>query len=36
MSNRLFDTYKNYVMPHGKHKFQIESNMAMAKMCAYT
>ena len=31
----LFETYKNYVMPHGNHMFQTESDMARAKMCAH-
>ena len=35
MANRLFKTYKNYVIPHGKHIFKTASNMDMAKMCEY-
>ena len=33
--NHLFETYKNTVMPHGKHIFQIAFEMSMATMCAY-
>ena len=33
MANHLFETYKNYVMPHGKHMFKTASDMAMATMC---
>ena len=35
MYNRLFETYKNSVMPHGKHIFKTASEMAMERMCAY-
>ena len=35
-SNRLFETYKKYVMPHGRHIYPKISDMAMAKMCAYS
>ena len=35
MANRLFETYKNYVMPHGNHMFQTESGMSMETMCKY-
>ena len=35
-SNRLFETYKNSVMPHGRHIYAISAYMAMATMCAYT
>ena len=31
MSNELFDTYENSVMPHGKNMFRIASDMAMGK-----
>ena len=33
--NHLFNTYKNYVMPHGNNMFQTEYGMVMATMCAY-
>ena len=33
--NRLFDTYKNSVMPHGSHIYATAAGMAMATMCAY-
>ena len=29
------DTYKNYVMPHRKHIFLTESDIAMEAMCVY-
>ena len=35
MANRLFETYKNSIMPHVKHMFQTASDMYMEKMCAY-
>ena len=35
MTNILFETYKNTVMPHGKYMFQTSYVMAMATMCAY-
>ena len=35
MENLVFEIYKNSIMPHGKHKFNIESYMDMATMCAY-
>ena len=35
MINSLFETYKNYVISHGKHMFQSEYDMVMATMCAY-
>ena len=35
MENHIFDTYKNYVMPHGKNMLKIESDMNMATMRAY-
>ena len=35
MDNSLFDTYKKYVIPHGKHMFQTAYDMAMSTMCAY-
>ena len=31
MSNSLFETYKNSVIPYGKHMFQTESDIAIAK-----
>ena len=35
ISNHLFETYKNYVMPHGRHIYQTAYDMAMSKMGAY-
>ena len=35
MSNSIFETYKNMIMPHGKNMFKIASDMAMTTMCAY-
>ena len=35
MSYRLFETYKNSVMPHGCHIYQTASPMAMETICAY-
>ena len=35
MGNSLFETYKNSVMTHGRHIYATESDMDMAKMCAY-
>ena len=34
-ANRLFDTYKNYVIPHGRHIYAISDYMAMAKICEH-
>ena len=34
-SNRLFDTYKNYLMPHGRHIYATAADMDMATICAY-
>ena len=34
-SNRLFETYKKSVMPHGHHIYATAADMAMATMCAY-
>ena len=34
-ANHIFETYKNSVMTHGKHKLKIASEMSMAKICAY-
>ena len=36
ISNRLFETYKNYFIPHGKNIFNTESGMAIITMCAYS
>ena len=36
IANRLFDTYQNSVMPHGKHIFNTASDMDMATMCTYS
>ena len=35
MANRIFETYTNSVIPHGKHMFKTASNMDIATMCAY-
>ena len=35
MADCLFETYNNYVMPHGHHIYATSSDMAMVKMCAY-
>ena len=35
MSNRLFETYKNSVMPHGHHIYETASDMFMETICAY-
>ena len=35
MANPLFETYKNSVMPHGKHVFQKSYDTAITTMCAY-
>ena len=35
MANRLFETYKNSVMMHGRHSYQTESAMAMATLYKY-
>ena len=35
MANRLFETYKNSIIPHGKNIFPTASDSAMAKICTY-
>ena len=35
MTNQLFETCKNYVMPHGKNIFQTEYDTDIEKICAY-
>ena len=35
MENFIFETYKNYGMPHGKHLSKTASDMEMETMCAY-
>ena len=35
MSNILFDTHKNSVVPHGRHIYQTESDTDMSKICEY-
>ena len=35
MANRLFETYKNYVMSYGCNIYQTAYEMFMAKICAY-
>ena len=32
---RIYETYKNTVMPHGRHIYAKESDMEKAKMCSY-
>ena len=34
-ANRLFEIYKNSVIPHGIHIYATAADMAMDKMCAY-
>ena len=34
-NNRLFETYKKYVMTHGNHIYATASDTTMAKICAY-
>ena len=34
-SNCIYETYKNTVMPHGRHIYVKASDMAKATMCAY-
>ena len=34
-SNRIFETYKNSVMPHGCHIYATAADMAMDTSCAY-
>ena len=36
MDNCLFETYKNFVRPHGRHIYQTAYDMSMSTMCAYT
>ena len=36
LSGRLFETYKNYVRPHGCHIYNYAADRAMAKMCPCT
>ena len=35
MDNRLFDKYKNSVIPHERHIYTTTSYMAMATLCSY-
>ena len=35
MTNCIFETYKNSVMPHGLYIYQTSSDMAMGKMYSY-
>ena len=35
MYSHIFETYKNNMMPHGRHIHQTEFDMAMATMCTY-
>ena len=34
-SHHIYETYKNEVMPHGRHIYAKGSDMAQATMCAY-
>ena len=36
MANRLFETYKNSVMPHDHHIYATASDIYLAKICAYS
>ena len=33
---RIFETYKNAVLPHGCHIYKITADMAMETMCSFT
>ena len=33
---RIYDTYKNTVMPHGRHIYAKACDIAKATMCAYS
>ena len=35
-ANRIYETYKNTVMPHGRHIYAKAYEMAKATMCAYS
>ena len=35
MMNNIFETYKNSVMPHGKHMLRIAYVMAISTICTY-
>ena len=35
-SNRIYETYKNMVMPHGRHIYTKAYDMMKSTMCAYT
>ena len=35
MSTRIFETYKNYVIPHGRRILKMAYDMSMATMGAY-
>ena len=35
-ANRTYETYKNTVMPHGRHIYAKSYDMAKATMCAYS
>ena len=35
IANRIFETYKNSIMPQGKHMLKTASDMDMTTMCAY-
>ena len=35
-SNRIYETYKNTVVPYGSHIYSESYDMTKAKMCAYT
>ena len=34
--NRIYETYKNTVVPHGRHIYSKASDMEKAAMCTYT
>ena len=33
--NHIYETYKNTVMPHGRHIYARASDIAKSKMCVY-
>ena len=35
IASHIFETYKQYVIPHGRHIHQATYEMAMATICTY-
>ena len=35
MDNYIFETYNNYIMPHGNNMFKTAYDMDMTTICAY-